>query len=431
MPATYEFWLLDDTGRRISLLQDYSYFAYSRSTIGYGTFLFGVPYDSFRKQVFPTFQVDWRVDIWRSPAEGIPMRREGTYILRMVKIYTRETDNMRMIAFTGRDPTDLLSRRFVIQAAGQPETRKTDQVDDMMKAIVREQMLWDYARDETGTIDNTRAFPKNEFTVQADAALGPSISADFSDRIVLDVLKELKQASFQLNLNSLANRRIFFDVVPFDFYKNLSYILDEADGLPILDEASGLFGIEAEDSDHSAANLVGVGFQFQTFADLRGQDRTLDLEFSVENGNLQAPYYSQDFLNEVNAVIVKGFGRGDSRVTVRVDDLTRIHASRWNRMEGYKDGSQEPDQSKLADIGYPDLYDGQPKEDISAVILNVPEGPENPRSLYGVDWDLGDLLKVSYAGKQFNAEVAIVYVAIDENGTETITGRNQVSQTAG
>lgn len=425
MPSRFEFWLLDDVGQRICLLQNYSYFSYSRSLLGYGTLLIGLPYEYFKSQVFPVFAPDRRVDVWRSPGDEFPMRREGTYLLRLPKIYTRKTDNMRMISFTGRDPTDLLSRRFVIQAAGSTITRKTDAVDDMMKAIVREQMQWGTALNFSGAIDNDRAFPLGQFTVQSDLGLGPSVSAAFADRNVLDVLKELKQASFQLNQSNLANRRIYFDVVPYDLGSVLLYILDEATGESILDEAGDPL------VDEASLLVASVGFQFQTFSDLRGQDRTEQLEFSVENNNLEEPYYTQNYLEEVNAVIVKGFGRGDSRVSVWVEDTARIHASRWNRIESFKDGSQEPDQTKLEDVGYPELYNGIPKEELSAVFLNVPESPDTPRSLYGLDWDFGDLVRVSYAGKQFNCEIVIVYVAIDENGTETITGRNQVSATLG
>lgn len=425
MPPTYELWLLNDRGTRISLLQNYSYFSYSRSLLGFGTILVGLPYDDFRSRVFPVFQPDRRIDVWRSPDDGYPMRREGTYLLRLPKIYTRKTDNMRMISFTGRDPTDLLARRFVIQAAGSDPTRKTAPVDDMMKEIVREQMGWGSALDANGALDNNRAFPQGEFTVQPNASAGPTISAAFADRDVLDVLKELKQASFQLNQQWVGYRRIFFDVVPYDMGNVLISITEEATDDAILDEASDPL------IDESSVLVPGVGFQFQTFADLRGQDRTQALEFSVENNNLEEPYYTQNYLEEVNAVLVKGYGRGDSRVSVWVEDTERINASRWNRMEGYKDGSQEPDASKLADVGYPDLFDGMPKEELSAVFLNVAEGPDTPRSLYPLDWDLGDLVRVSYAEKQFNAEIMIVYVAIDENGVETITGRNQVSATLG
>jgi hypothetical protein len=205
----------------------------------------------------------------------------------------------------------------------------------------------------------------------------------------------------------------------------LLYILEEATDDPILDEA-GLALV-----DESSVATPGVGFQFQTFADLRGRDMTDEFEFSVENSNLDEPYYTLDYLDEINAVLVKGFGRGDSRVSVWVEDATRINASHWNRREGYKDGSQEPDQGKLEFVGYPDLFAGMPKEELSAVFLNVAGGPDNPRSLYPLEWDLGDLVRVNYAGKQFNVEISIVYVAIDENGVETITGRNQVSATLG
>jgi hypothetical protein len=409
------------------LLNGYAYFAYSRSLLGYGTILMGFPYDLLASKLSPIFAPDRRVDIWRSPEDGIPMRREAVYLLRMFKIYTRETDNMRMVSFTGRDPTDLLSRRVVIQAAGTSYTRKTDEIDDMMKEIVREQMLWGSALDEDGVVDNTRAFPETDFSVQANVALGPSVSLGFADRQVRDVVQELKDASFQLNRDNPANRRIYFDVVPYDLVQSVIYILDEETLDPILDESG--HGILDEESGE--AESMSVGFQFQTFADLRGQDRTQALDFSVENNNLEAPYYSQSFLEEVNAVIVKGFGRGDSREVEKVNDTDRINASRWNRREGFKDGSQEPDQNKLADLAYPELYDGRPKEDISAVFLNVPSGPDTPRSMYGLDWDLGDLVPISYAGKQFNAEISIVYVAIDENGKETITGRNEVSAESG
>lgn len=425
MPSTMEFWLLDDTGRRICLLDQLAYFSYSRSTLGYGTLLIGMPHDVQKARVFPIFQPDWRIDVWRSPAEGVPMRREQTFLLRLHKIYTRKTDNMRMIAYTGLDPTHLLSRRYVVQAAGSAYTYKTDNVDDMMKEIVREQMLWGFSRDEEGNLDDTRAFPRGEFSVQSNMGLGPSVSAAFADRRVLDVLKDLKLSSFQLNQFDLSSRRIFFDVVPYDISSLLLYILDEATGEPILDEA-GLPLV-----DESSTTMTGVGFQFQTFADLRGQDRTLQMEFSVENNNLEEPYYSLNHIDEVTAAIVKGFGRGDSRVAVWVEDTTRENSSRWNRVESFVDGSQEPDQSKLADVGYPELFNGMPKEDLSTVFLNTEGGPDSPRSLYGLDWDLGDLVRVSYAGKQFDIEIAIVYVAIDEQGIETITGRNQISATLG
>jgi len=381
-----------------------------------------MPYDEFREKVFPIFQPDWRLDIFRSPEFGYPMRREGTYLLRMPKIYTRETDNVRIIAFYGRDAKDLLRRRWVIQPAGYSQTLKTDYIDDMMKEIVREQMLYGACLDADAVQDNSRAFPQDEFLVQGDVSLGPLQSFTFPDRNVLDVLKELRDASFQLHEeNPLLYRRIFFDVIPYNVQAKVDYILDE-DGNKILDEAGD--PILAESSPSSTAVQ---GFEFVTFADLRGQDRTASaLVFSVENNNLESPYYTLNHMEEENSIIVKGFGRGDSRPHATVTDTQRAGASRWNLCEGLEDASTEPDQDRLEDYGYPKLYAGSPQEDISCVFLNVPGSEDTPRSLYGIDWDVGDLLPVEYAGKQFNVELEIVYVAIDETGKETVTGRNNI-----
>ena len=422
MTVSYELWLLDDSGRPIMLLQDLAFFSYSRTVRGFGTLLIGMPYQDFRKKIFPVFQVDWRVQVMRSAGFGMPMREEQTYLLRLHEIYKRLTDGIEIIRFYGRDAKDLLRRRHVIQAAGFPQTRKTDFIDDMMKEIVREQMLFGSALDETGGVDNTRAFPEDEFLVQGKVSLGPSHTATFADRQVLDVLKELHEASFQLNEdNPFLNSRIYFDVIPFDAQGRLEYILDE-DGLVILDEEA--WGLLDEESPEISAIQ---GFKFVTFADLRGQDRTESaLVFNVENENIEGPDYRKDFTEEENSIIVKGFGRGDSRAFERVQDDQRVGASRWNLNEGYEDASTEPDQDNLVDFGYARLHEGRPKEEINAVFLNTPGGPDTPQSLYGVDWDLGDLLPVEFADKRFNVEVTIVYVAVDEDGKETITGRSDI-----
>ena len=282
-------------------------------------------------------------------------------------------------------------------------------------------MLYGSALDEDGVVDNTRAYPQGEFSVQADFALGPSVTINCAEANVMDVLKQLKATSFELAKENTANYKIYFDVMPYNVESLAGYILDEATNDPIEDEAG--FAFESETSISVGAE---IGFQFQTFAGLYGQDRTTGVVFSVENDNFEFPHYSKSHLDEKNAVMVKGFGRGDSRQTEWVLDETRINQSRWNRCEVFRDGSKEPDQDKLADLGRENLWDGEPKEEISGTFLNVPGGPDSPRSLYGVDWDLGDLLPVEYADQRFDVEVSIVYVAMDEAGRETVTGRNEV-----
>lgn len=66
----------------------------------------------------------------------------------------------------------------------------------------------------------------------------------------------------------------------------------------------------------------------------------------------------------------------------------------------------------------------------NGTFLNTPGNSQQPRSLYGLDWDLGDILPVQYAGKTFTAEVMIVYVSVNDQGIENIVGQNSVGEAA-
>jgi hypothetical protein len=202
----------------------------------------------------------------------------------------------------------------------------------------------------------------------------------FHGRNVLDVLKDLKATSIALNYANPANRKIYFDVV----------------------EGPGLSG--------------GFGYVFRTYADLRGTDRTSGLVFSVENGNLEGPDYSEDYLDEITTIQI---GAG-----VTLSNDSEKFLSRWNTISSY----QSPSTDAAADLSRANqaLHDGSALKSLAATFLNTPGSPSQPRSLYGVDWDLGDLLPVQYAGKAMTADVSIVYIAIDENGKENITGSNIV-----
>lgn len=391
----YELWLTDDTGTRITLLTDTRelfFFSYTRTTSGLGTVNFGLSFREFTKKLKPYFRPDWRVDIWRSPAPGVKMRREDVYMLRKPHVYTRD-DGVEAIQFYGRNGIDLLNRRSIVQRAGTTYAKKTDQIDDFMKAIVRQQMLYGSALDEDGVVDNTRAWPQNEFFVQSDVSLGPSITRDFAGRNVLEALKDLSAISFQKNADSSSNRRIYFDVVPRD--------------------VSG------------SATVTGapLGWEFQTFVDQRGSDRTAGVVFSLENENVEQPAYSISHLDEINSIFVTGNGQGSTQIITSVDDNARIQASRWNRVEKVMSAASETTTAALQDAGRNELTKGKPVEDALITLLNSPGGPNVPRSLYGVDWDLGDLIPVNYADKQMEMEINNIYVGVDENGQETITGR--------
>lgn len=391
--AEYEIWLTDDHGRRLELITELAFITYTRTVRGLGSINVGIPFDIFSKRLNPFFIPDWRIDVWRSPAHGYPMRREDTFLLRKPSLYMRD-DGMKMLQFYGRNGVDLLHRRSVIQRAGTSQTAKTDQADDMMKAIVREQMLYGSALDEDGVVDNARAWAQNEFLVQGDVSLGPSVTMNFADKKVVDVLKDIQNATFQKNALSASDLKIYFDVIPVDV------------------------------SSLTTSGNAPLGWEFRTFANRYGLDRTQGIEFSVENENLDKPTYSLNHLEEVTSVWVKGNGQASSQIISNVQDAARMNVSRWNNVEKIVTASQETSSTGLQNVGQAELYNNIPKEELNAILLNTPGSPTTPRSLYGLDWDLGDIVRVNYGGKQFDVEISTVYVSVNDSGAEEITGRN-------
>ena len=366
MSAAYEFWLTDDAGRKMFLLEDFAFASYSRSTRGYGTILFGMPLDSYLPQAPIIFQPDWRIDVYRSPDYGVLKRRESSYLLRKFRIYDR-VDGVRMIEFFGRSPIDLL-RRQSIQYVADGATL-TGKIDDLMKDLV------------TGAyVPIANLYTPGEFSVESKVALGPTETITPYGKVLLDVITDLKNTSFGRNSVSTANRKIYFDVV----------------------EGPGLTN--------------GFGYMFRTYADRRGMDRTKGVVFSAENGNLRQPEYYEDYLDEITACVV------NSSVSVQNSDR---YLSRWNMITRWK-SSVSTDASANAAEAAQILSENGKKISLGAYFLSTPGSPNQPQSLYGVDWDLGDLLPVQYAGKNIQTDVEIVWVSVNEDGEENIVGSNRV-----
>lgn len=386
MASTFEVWLCDDFGRRKYLFEKFSSLSYSRTSHGYGTCQLIMPYDKFQKDVgfFP--KPDMRIDIWRSPATGIPARRESSFLIRKINLYQRTTDNLRMLEIFGRSPLDLLHRQV-----WKTNATITDSIDDIMKTIVRGRFVMNLTAYSTVpmTVQGGVYTSTGEFAVDEDAGDGPSITAPASMylRNVLDILQDLKATSFTLNDTLSTNKRILFDVI--------------------------------EDDSLSS---VGFGYRFRTYPILRGRDRTGQLTFSVENGNIAAPVYYEDYLDEITSVFIYN----DSQTWASQNEQSNDqYLSRWNYIEDAQTTSEATAAGALTNVRSV-LRDKKAKKVFNADFLNSPGDRNHPRSLYGVDWDMGDLLTVKFGNMVMQSEVAIVYVALDENGQETITGKSTV-----
>lgn len=367
--ATYELYLTDDSGRRITLLKNIAFMSMSRTLLGFGTVHVGLPFRDFK--VFPAFQVDRRVDVWRSPAHGATLRREGSFFLRKYNVYTRDEDGVQIIEFYGRSPLDILRRQAVTSTTA-ANYSKTDKIDDMMKEIVRENF-----------ISPVQTAPSGEFSCDGDEGLGPTVSHTFYAQNVLDVLKDLRDMSISLNKITDSSRRIYFDVV---------------EGSPL---SNG-----------------GFGYTFRTYADLRGTDRTDGVVFSLENGNMKSPSYFEDHLDSITVASILNLTTPALNGSATSPDAK---LSRWNTIVAAQQSSEATVDLNNAKANAL-LREDEADFALNVTFVDSPGSDRQPRSLYGVDWDLGDLLPVRYAGKDFNAEVEIVYVSVNEKGDENIVG---------
>ena len=369
----YEVYLTDDAGHRITLLNNFAFISISRTVTGYGTLHIGIPFDDFK--IRPVFLPDRRIEVWRSPGHGFAMREEGSFFLRKYNVYTREEDNVEIVEFWGRSPIDIL-RRQPVTSSTPSQYNKTAAIDDMMKEIVTENF-----------ITTPQTAPVGELTVDGDEGIGPTISHSFYGQNVLDVLKDLCDISISQNEADPSVERIYFDVVR---------------GAPL--------------------DNGGFGYIFRTFAGLRGSNRTKGTVFSIDNGNMRSPSYFEDHLDSVTMATVL------SQVSANLDGSAQHpdrYLSRWNDIRVSQQSGESSTNINDARANQM-LQDGKSEKSLNVTFLDSPGSSVQPRSLYGVDWDLGDLLPVHYADLVFTSEVKVVYVSVDDGGKENIVGMSQL-----
>lgn len=377
--ATYQIWLCDAWGKRLTQIENWAYFSYTRTTQGFGTIQFAVPLEYIQSRVDTYFLPDFRLDVWRSPAVGVPLRRECSFLLRKVMVYQRQEDNVTIVEYIGRNGLDLLNRATIEAST----LTLSDKIDKLMYQLVL---------DDVPNIANQAAYYSSFLRIpdiDNYPGVGPTITDEVPYRNVLDTFKDWKALSFSYNKTDPTNRRIYFDVVE----------IDQSDG--------------------------SFCYEFRAYPDRRGTDRTSGVVFSVENGNLKSPRYTEDYQDILTRIaIYANVDTPSADVTylftpdaylspvnfcskiqvITTTDPTNVPAALANKLAGER----------------------RPEKTFSGIFVNSPGGPTQPRSLYGLDWDMGDILPVKFAGKTFDAEVVIVYVSVNDKGQEDVIGRTEV-----
>jgi hypothetical protein len=297
--SSYELWLTDDKGSRITdkrkrtVLDNILWLSATRTVNGIGSFTLQLPPSFDTSLIKP----DRMVQVWRAPEGG----RLGLWRVYFVRRWRYETmGSSEHFTLYGPDVNDLLRRRIVVGFAGSTEAVKDDYADDMMKEFVTESMS-----------DVVAPVPTS----------GTRIDAPFKQLLTLSgggVLGDIAKAA------DAEGTPVYFDIVP------------------------------------NTVTGDSINFIFRTYTGQPGMDMTARTVFDQERANLENPFLEYDYTDEVNYVYALGRGAEDNVRVQQPADSTRYSISQWNRCEGTAEAQQQDSDNAVREAGRMALTDGLP-----------------------------------------------------------------------
>jgi hypothetical protein len=319
------------------------------------------------------FRLDARLGVWRqSAAGGFLLQTETVWFVRQWR-RVMYTSGERVLRVTAYSASDLLARRIIAYAAGTAQASKTDNADDMMKAIVRENL-------GASATDTDRRW-SSYLAVQSDSASASSMSKAFSRRNVLTVLQEISDTSAE------AGEPLYFDVV-----------------------------VPAPGS-----------LEFRTYTGQRGADRTLSsaapLVISPELGTISGGELFEDYASEYTVVYAAGQGEKDYREVSEVEDTARSGASPFGRIEALRDARQGATGAALTAEGNAYLRASRPKRIFTASLVDTPQ------VRYGLEWKWGDKVTAQFEGNTFDCHLDTLRLSVSGQ-KETISAHLRAEEPA-
>ena len=364
--AEWEIWLDDPQGNRIKVLDYVIDFTVSKVTNQSSPCVLTLS----KSADFKTLRWDSVIEFWRTPNGG-SKKLFNIYFLRYKGVFD-DRNGRETLVLKGYDPLYLIGSpsgygRIVAYDADNAKTKMTDQADDMLKAIVTDNL----GADNT---DSDRNLTSDGLTVEGDLADGVSMTRAFAWQEMMPLFQDIAEDCRQQGTN------LYFEFLP-------SF---GSDGL--------------------------LDLKFITRTDQPRQDRTWDSKtpvyFGKLWGNLSDAYYYEDRIDEVNTVYAGGRGLGAARDVQEIEDTERSQVSIWNRREGFAYATDQAATAGVTSRGKAYLEEHRPVKRFGGRLLDAGE------FRYGIDWNWGDKVTCEYHGMQFDAIVKAVTIHVNENGQE-------------
>lgn len=290
------------------------------------------------------FLLDSLIEVWRKPDAPAPM---GVWYKELVVLYRTGQFNLYENGhetFTAycRGLNDLLHRRHVLYPATTAFTLKQGPADDVMKAFVRENCTSSgnaAPRKSAGIYDCTIY----GLTVLPDAGLAPEWTGARAWNNLLDVLQDISKDPSNTD----------FEIV------------------------------RVGDS--------GLEFEFQTFYPQRGVDRSAEITFSPDFGNMADVVFTRSRTEEANVIFVLGNGEGTARqvLAVKATDLV-LRESRWNAIETTTDARNQDSVASFTTTGKETLEELKAQDQFEFHAL------QTSQRQYGVHYGVGDKIRARY-----------------------------------
>jgi hypothetical protein len=354
----YEAVWYDHTGQRKGVIQAFNSLEYIKTQNAVGSLVIDIPRGLMQ---YDQFAVGDLFEVWREKNSTLELQNETAYFLQSWEFWA-DSGGEEYIRLTASDANWLLDTAIVWAYATSAAASKTAIPDDMMKAIVLEQL-------------GASATPASRIKLTCAPYLGAggaSITKEFAYRNVLTVIQELAE---------LANEGgvwLGFDVV---------------------------------------RTSPGT-FEFRTYTGQRGQNHGRSSGdprlVGKQYGNLSQASFGEYHADERNVILVAGQGEGSAREWVTRYSNSRLYASKWNRREYFKDSRDDSTTAALEADGDAALDEFRPRQVLTGTIHDT------PGMQYGIHYWFGDILSVEAFGYFVDCHVSAVRVKVDQDGGEQL-----------
>lgn len=354
MTADYKLHIRTPTGGLIAVATDFLSMGYTkrRSALGVGVFTL-----SGKHLSATSLERDGIVEIWRQDLRsGLPWYRDFSGLIRGIR-WTR-TD-LEAVTVTLASPLDLLRRRIIAFPADTASRSSfaNDPAETILKTIVR------YNATALATVANGRDLAGNftnlSLSVEADLGRGAQTATANSRRPLLEVCQEIRDSAGDLD----------FDII----------------------------------------QTGDATFEFRYYDGQRGSDKTGSVVFAIERGNVAMVDYLEDWDGQANVAVVAGQGEGAAREVqvVYADDYASADHS-----EIFVDARDvDPgDTARLVARGGSALLEVAGLHELTFDVIS------SRSTVYGRDWDLGDVVTGLYRNVEAKLWVEEVSISVDQAG---------------